>query len=436
MATATCPVCIESYNRTTRKETECQYCHYSVCRSCLQQYLLNTTEDPHCMSCKKKWNREILDDMISKSFRNTTFKKRREALLLEREKALLPATQREAYRYKRLRELTAAKRQLQHQLRAINDEYVNLNYERNTTTQQRSFTIHCPVENCRGYVSAGDWTCGTCNTLACRDCFSVKGEGHECRPEDVETARTLRAETRSCPSCSTLIYRTSGCDQMWCTQCHTAFNWRTGQIAAGVVHNPHFYEWQMRNGPEARRAAGDVPCGGLPDIYNLRHTLFDFYGSINPQWVGRNRTYASLPEEIKDIYEIHRTAIHIEQVTMPTYRVTDASNLQLRIDYLNNEITEEEFMHKLQQREKQLAKKREIHDVYEMFIFTMVDMFRNLFNEIANKNYKVVDDLFKWFREVNQLKNFANEQFDKISKRYNNAVPKIQLAMQPQFIED
>lgn len=428
-STSSCPVCIESYNRTIRKEAECQYCHYSVCRSCLQQYLLNTTEDPHCMSCKKKWNREILDELISKAFRNTTFKKRREVLLLEREKALLPATQREAYRQKRTKELTSLKRELNAQLRAINEEYYTLNQENTSVVRQRSFTIHCPVQNCRGYVSAGEWTCGTCNIHACRECFAVKEEGHQCQPDAVETARTLRAETRSCPSCSTLIYRISGCDQMWCTQCHTAFNWRTGQVCAGVVHNPHFYEWQMRNGPGAntRRAAGDIPCGGLPDIYRLRHALFDFYGTINPHWVGRNRTYNTLPEEVKCVYEIHRITLHIEQVIMTTYRVNDTSNLQLRVDYLNNEFTEEEFMHKLQQREKQLAKKREIYDVFEMYVFTMVDMFRNLLGEIANQNYKTLEDLTPWFNQVKQLETFANEQFDKIAKRYSNTVPKIEL---------
>jgi len=49
------------------------------------------------------------------------------------------------------------------------------------------------------------------------------------------------------------------CDQMWCTQCHTAFNWRTGRIES-VVHNPHYFEWLRRNGNAVPRNPGDIPC--------------------------------------------------------------------------------------------------------------------------------------------------------------------------------
>jgi len=45
------------------------------------------------MSCRKAWNREILVDNFSKKFISQTYKNRRESLLLEREKSLLPATQ-------------------------------------------------------------------------------------------------------------------------------------------------------------------------------------------------------------------------------------------------------------------------------------------------------------------------------------------------------
>ena len=51
---------------------------------------------------------------------------------------------------------------------------------------------------------------------------------------------------------------------MWCVRCHTAFSWKTGALAHGVVHNPHFYDFRRREG-SAPRAPGDVPCGGMPN---------------------------------------------------------------------------------------------------------------------------------------------------------------------------
>ena len=57
---------------------------------------------------------------------------------------------------------------------------------------------------------------------------------------------------------------------MWCTQCHTAFSWRTGEIETHVVHNPHYFQWMREQGSGAvPRAPGDVPqpCGGVRAIF-------------------------------------------------------------------------------------------------------------------------------------------------------------------------
>ena len=53
---------------------------------------------------------------------------------------------------------------------------------------------------------------------------------HTCNPDLVETAKLLAKDTKSCPTCQTKIFKIDGCDQMWCTQCHTAFSWKTGAI--------------------------------------------------------------------------------------------------------------------------------------------------------------------------------------------------------------
>lgn len=134
----------------------------------------------------------------------------------------------------------------------------------------------CPVVDCGGFLSIGSWTCLKCKALACKTCLCAVAPGsaddeargaarrdHVCDPDTVLTVRMLRKETRPCPRCAFRIVRSAGCDVMFCTQCHTGFHWRTGEIlAAGRVHNPHFFEWAQR---QRQAAIADGTAGAEDD---------------------------------------------------------------------------------------------------------------------------------------------------------------------------
>ena len=137
-------------------------------------------------------------------------------------------------------------------------------------TEERKFTQACPSDGCRGFLSQ-NWKCGVCDSYFCPDCHKKKAGRHDpdhvCNEEDKATVALIKADSRPCPNCGQAISKVDGCDQMWCTSCHTPFSWRTGKKISGRIHNPHYMQYQ-REGGEGRvvRVAGDVQCGGPPHV--------------------------------------------------------------------------------------------------------------------------------------------------------------------------
>jgi hypothetical protein len=240
-----CTVCCEKLNKSTRKEVICNYCSYSSCRACFQKYLTESIDDPHCMNCKKQFNRDFLADSCTSVFISTSFKEYRQNVLFDREKALLIETQpyvvveREKMKlrdeialiHKDIDKLEAAKRVHFNKINTINQRILGLNIHNSEevgTQESRKFIRKCPVDNCRGFLSSR-WKCGTCDTFICNKCNEVKDEDHECKPENIASMELLNKDTKPCPECATMIFRVSGCPQMWCTNCNTPWDWNTGR---------------------------------------------------------------------------------------------------------------------------------------------------------------------------------------------------------------
>lgn len=209
------------------------------------------------------------------------------------------------------------------------------------------------------------------------------------------------------------------CSQIWCTQCHTAFSWRTGQIETGQIHNPHFYEYQRRmNGGVAPRVAGDVMCGGLPNYYTLIQHLNAVLG------ITRKPGDLSEAEKIarnmmKGIETIHRMHGHIQHIELPRYDTQNniITHRDLRIKYMLNHISENTFKSDLYKREKDYDKRTEIRMVLETYQNVIME------NMIALQTKTKPQEVYEIYDNMNTLRLYINECFEKISKRYNNVAP-------------
>lgn len=409
-----CLICTETVN--TRKMIKCPFCDFETCGDCVTRFLLGILDtQPRCMnnSCKKIWSWEFLADNTPHSFHNKKYRTRRAQLLLEREKSMLPGTQELVHQEK---QTIKNKKKIQDIMNetAMYRELIRLNDEKIRDIRrdgsvvkkkkERTFTRGCPVEDCRGFLSTS-LKCGTCSTYSCKDCHlpktCKKDEEHKCDPELVATVKLLNNDTKSCPACATPIYKISGCDQMYCTSCHTPFSWTTGVIETGVIHNPHYYQMQRElNGGVAPRNRGDVRCGGVPAVWTIMGKL----RVVNVTFI--------------DVDEAHRSIAHINNVELPRFpnHLGEVDNSRLRVDYLMQRIDEKSWHSKLKAKMKKQEKDGEINQILRMYTQTLSDLFGNI---VDGKE----DEVVHYMTGCNQLRDYTNKQLTKIGQRFGNVVP-------------
>ena len=429
--TEPCPICLDTFTGSVRKEINCQYCQFAACLNCVKRYMLESVEDAHCMSCRRAWNRDFIDSHLTMAFRKGPLKKHREAVLLDREKARLPLLQprveakvQAGELNQRISDENKRVRELELEIAKARDRVIRL-YRRQNHLEQiaagqvapdalegtgekkeaRQFTQKCPVEDCRGFLSTA-WKCGTCQVYTCSDCLAVKGKDrdapHTCNEDAKATAALIRKETKPCPKCGMGICKVDGCDQMWCISCQTPFSWATGRQVFGVVHNPHYYQWlRDQNGGVAPRVAGDVPCGGLVGFYNLQRMV---------------------PSEFRrEIEAIHRVTAELLDGHLRTFPRLDEvpDNGDLGVEYTLKSIDVEKWKSELWKRETKREKGLDIRGPLDLFANVSSEVLRQMTVGVVRQEF------INLLNQLRELRKYVNGELEKIGARYGNMTPKI-----------
>lgn len=433
MLSENCVICAENINKSNHSLIKCPYCSFEACRSCCETFVLDKTT-AICMNieCGKEWTRKQIVNIFTKSFVNDKWKKNREKVLLDKEIALLPATQiiveqqiqneKDMAEIKEIDNILADlyKRRVQIQNKIRNNS--------NSEVIRKVFIRACPEENCRGFLSS-QWKCGLCEKYTCPECHIVKGLTrdcqHICNPNELATAKLLEKDTKCCPKCATGIFKIDGCDQMWCTQCQTAFSWRTGLIET-KIHNPHFYEWQKQNLGSVPRNPGDIICGNNELTHRTSHEI----NKLLYKKVGITST--PLRNEAELVYSttsrIIRKILHLSQTQMVHYQVDNVeNNLKLRIKYLRNKISKDEFKILLQRDNKKHEKKKEIYEILQLFVNTVTEIINRVKIDIQESKDNTFINAFNTINEVERIQEYVNECLLEISTTYNSKPKKISL---------
>ena len=466
-----CPICLESFEDITDEIITCG-CGNKVCLSCAKQSLLNTDKDPHCFNCKRGWDRAFQYDNFGNRWINNNYKKYRKTLLLEREKARMPETQPKVETYMKLidyreelKKLIAIENNIKEALskakmntNELRTKIFNIEKGNYEEVEKKKFVMKCPNDGCRGFLSTA-YKCDLCKVFVCPQCHEVKGHTkdaeHTCDSNTVETIKQLKKDTKPCPACSTPIFKISGCDQMWCTQCKVAFSWRKGTIEKGVVHNPHYYQWMKDNQTNVQNPGAEV-CGGIPRYYDMhrtmniitpmlknssnKHIVISKTGTtshsitLQELFIQYVKTFNVCNNEI--IYNgeyqyrrifmmIHRSAQHNSYTIIESLReaVNGAiNNEDLRIRYLANEIDDKHLAKMITQRDNIREKKLAMLQILELFNNVITDFLRGIVNYQHGFAFEDIQTIHDNLMYLYKTIVYCNIELMKVSKNYKMKV--------------
>ena len=416
-----CSICCDTFNQSNRKAVTCPKCNEKCCVSCVKKFIHGSLEDPHCMHCKHQWDLFFVNTILPRAYMVSQWKTSRSSLLLNREKSYFPETmplvaaqiQKEKIQ-KQIKEIEEQEKKLKAQKRELNWVLYDLNHPgaaaaaptpaTEATSSKQNFDIRqCPTANCKGFLDTKSGSCAICQKYTCLKCNSAKVEGleHECKQDDLDTWAMIKSDSKPCPNCGTRIQKTEGCAQMWCPGCHVAFNWNTGAIEKGAVHNPHYYEWAARLGEAAVAPQYQQnPCNAQ-NVWHYYH-----YPTDIRQTVGFQTLHQRLNHLIhNDLVRLREKLVH--------------NNTDLRIMFLRNFIDEEYYKKSLVARELQHQKDQRMVECMETLNLVATPLFHALqTRQISFTEVKT---------QIGQLEKFVNDSITQLNDAFRSKIGPIKI---------
>jgi len=414
-----CLICLDEIHNDNKLQCHCMVDTptQNVCLKCFKNWLIvNKDKDPNCPNCLKIIPIHQIYEMMDLSFLNQDYYDHRSELLFLKEQYyfikdmdIVCAEMKRRQLQKQLRSMYSKKRQckrmkkpldeINENIKNLKDEkskYMMIKKDQDRNFKKRNIIMPCPKKNCRGLIMEDhhNCICCICELSLCFDCLQEKAENHICKVCDKDTAINIFNTTKPCPQCGIRIFKISGCDQMWCTQCHTTFSYQTGKKLDQkiIIHNPHYFDYIFNNNNTTENNCETDFLNYVIHHLNQNNNL--------------NRYRFTIQTLLNKIY-------HYENIVLPKYEVDPLkNNSDIRYKYLLKDINKDDLKRLLFKREKKNLKKIAVYQVIQILIQSIKDITIRFIHQ-QHDNFQ---------KEIENIIHYSWDQCEKINKNYGGNI--------------
>ena len=290
--------------------------------------------------------------------------------------------------------------------------------------------IKCFKNGCAGdiYKYKTQLICDVCHSIFCINCHKEyvpeflesiednkikqvknpdfdENNKHECKQEDVDTVKLLTENIKNCPKCQEPIWKDGGCDHMWCSKCHTMFNWSDLKITKTTT-NPHYYAWLREQGLTPNRL-------NHPDAIGNQN-----YACI--EQLNKEQCYKILKKYSIEDKIFYKFADLIELKQKP---MNDGSILSQNLKYYFNLITKEELKKHLSTLYISRYFIEQHNNIIINNVFLISEVFKKIDDDLKNNiqlNDEKHKDLTEYKAMINNVINIYNDSIKSLSQLYKN----------------
>jgi hypothetical protein len=288
---------------------------------------------------------------------------------------------------------------LNNRLRTLKDQ---LQSESHKLLQEKAAAnkVICPKAQCKGFLLADDQQthflqCNVCSFVCCNDCRepinpkAPSTAAHTCNPEERASVQAIMRESSACPGCGHVIYKGEGCDDMFCTVCHTMFSYTTGQRRQ-FEHNPHLQEAEKlghkprQNLMQRMRLNDDQQLVTDFDVYNvlninlrtLDNRLYHMRKSTIMTIMLQQTDFLEVIQDLKNLVFTAELLANFWYNAFQTmeHKIANSINpklVDLTIDHANHQITDD-MLH------RQVAKLQQCKTFYKAVDVELSKFIKNL----------------------------------------------------------